>query len=296
MKTYRLFLALLVFCFHPVNAATVSDNILFAFIEANLPELFPGTPQTGVVQGYNFRYYAATDVYVALDLNGEIFMYGPQTSYTVQSLGLVDMYAQEILGWESSHGAFGLFTLNASCVVNKPCNERLVAYVRGGVPPYHFTQDTFANGTRPLNTNIDLGTGNIVGTPSQTGVSTFNICVVDLVAKQNCQSVVVTVNRNTEITANPGAVVMKANYCYPSTCTVSQTILITSTTPWTSTVPGFGSLGSGFTVSPVSGPAGSTAVTISYSASIPQYANGFIRFRTTIIGVYAEVDVIVNTN
>lgn len=98
------------------------------------------------------------------------------------------------------------------------------------------------------------------------------------------------------ITATPTSVSMAATSCFPSFCTVSQTITINSSTPWTSTVPGFGSLGEGFTVSPTTGPIGSTPVTISYTASVPLPANGFIRFRTTTIGVFVEVPVIVTTN
>ena len=98
------------------------------------------------------------------------------------------------------------------------------------------------------------------------------------------------------IAANPNSVSMTATSCYPAQCTVSKTITITSSTPWTSSPPGFGSLGEGFQVSPNTGPAGSTAVVISYTASVPQRANGFIRFRTTTTGVYVEVPVIVNVN
>jgi hypothetical protein len=95
------------------------------------------------------------------------------------------------------------------------------------------------------------------------------------------------------IAANPSAVSMTATSCYPSQCTVSQTITITSSTPWTSSPPGFGSLGEGFLVSPDAGPAGSTPVTISYTASVPAAADGFIRFRASTIGVYVEVPVTV---
>lgn len=88
-----------------------------------------------------------------------------------------------------------LVTVNASCVVNQACNAALVASVSGGLSPYYFAQDSFAYGTRPLNTNIDLQTGNIVGTPSQAGTYTFNICAVDLGGNQDCQPVSVTVGQ-----------------------------------------------------------------------------------------------------
>lgn len=86
-----------------------------------------------------------------------------------------------------------LTTVAASCQVGAACNAPLVASVSGGSAPYHFQQDSFAYGLRPLNTNIDLLTGNIVGTPTQAGSYTFNLCAVDLGGDQDCQSVTVTV-------------------------------------------------------------------------------------------------------
>ena len=97
------------------------------------------------------------------------------------------------------------------------------------------------------------------------------------------------------ITSDVPTVSMIATAC-TTTCTVSKTVMITSSTTWTSTTPGFGGL-SGFTVAPDAGPAGTTPVVISYSADCcPSPANGFIRFRSTTIGVYAEVNVIVTVN
>lgn len=98
------------------------------------------------------------------------------------------------------------------------------------------------------------------------------------------------------ITSDVPTVSMIATAC-TTACTVSKTVVITSSTAWTSTTPGFGSLGSGFVVAPDVGPAGTTSVVISYTADCcPSPANGFIRFRSTQLGVYAEVNVIVTVN
>lgn len=99
------------------------------------------------------------------------------------------------------------------------------------------------------------------------------------------------------ITSTPSFVSMTApaGTCSSSNgCTVFQNISINSSTAWTSTVPGFGSLGEGFTVSPTTGPAGLTNVVVTYRWTIPTPSNGFFRFRTTTSGVYVEVPVIVN--
>jgi hypothetical protein len=168
---------------------------------------------------------------------------------------------------------------------------------RGGTSPYHFAHDSLAYGAHPLGTALDLD-GNLTGTPSQTGVFNFKVCVIDLVAASNCQMTSVTVNSATPaaatITANPGTVSM--TFSVGSASTVSKTITITSSTPWTASDPGFGSLGAygTFSVSPNSGPVGATPVTISYKTTGFGSENGFIRFRTTTIGVYAEVPVTVN--
>jgi len=105
-----------------------------------------------------------------------------------------------------------------------------------------------------------------------------------------------TIKQNTPtITASPGSVSIPVtkNNCYPSYCTVFQNVIIMSSTSWTSTPPGFGSLREGFTVSPDSGPAGSTTVTITYRYMVAEHNDGFIRFRTTTIGKYVEVPVTV---
>ena len=99
------------------------------------------------------------------------------------------------------------------------------------------------------------------------------------------------------ITSTPNSVSMTApaGTCSSSNgCTVFQNISINSSTAWTSTVPGFGSLGEGFNVSPTTGPAGLTNVVVTYRWTIPTPSNGFFRFRTTTSGVYVELPVIVN--
>lgn len=99
------------------------------------------------------------------------------------------------------------------------------------------------------------------------------------------------------ITSTPSSVSMTApaGTCRSSNgCTVFQNISINSSTAWTSTVPGFGNLGEGFSVSPTTGPAGVTNVVVTYRWTIPTPSNGFFRFRTTTSGVYVEVPVVVN--
>jgi hypothetical protein len=95
-----------------------------------------------------------------------------------------------------SAGNVALTTIGGVCHVGQACDVPLVAGVSGGSPPYHYQQDSFAYGLRPLNTNIDLLTGNLVGTPSVAGSYTFNLCAVDLGGNQDCRPVTVIVEES----------------------------------------------------------------------------------------------------
>jgi hypothetical protein len=104
------------------------------------------------------------------------------------------------------------------------------------------------------------------------------------------------------ISASPTIASFTAPVCFTSPCTVSDTFTITSSTAWTSATPGFGSLGEAFSFLPTTGSAGSTMVIVSYRSygvSTPPSSptllteSGFLRFRTTVTGVYTDVDVTV---
>jgi len=206
--------------------------------------------------------------------------------------------------------ALRLFTINAACFVNLQCNAQLVANVTGGLTPYHFQQDSFAYGLRPLNTNIDLSTGNIVGVPSQTGTYTFNLCVVDIGGTQNCQPVTVTVTTvPTRISVNPASLTMRAPICMNAPCKLSATVTVTSPTPWTTSQGCYDPVAQfsrDISVCPGSGGAGQTVVVLStmvYGESTPLYYTylltryRYVRFLGfTITGVYTsayDLDVVV---
>lgn len=69
----------------------------------------------------------------------------------------------------------------------------LVATATGGTPPYHYTVDTFMNGTPPPGMIVDLN-GYLTGTPSVSGSYTFGVCAVDLVGASSCSSSSMQVN------------------------------------------------------------------------------------------------------
>lgn len=125
-----------------------------------------------------------------------------------------------------------------------------------------------------------------------TGSST---CNVTMNGAQDVTATFTSSGGAATIAANPASVALTGTSCWPATCVASQAITIISSTAWTSSTPGFGSLPEGFAVTPSSGAAGTTPVTISYTYEIPSPASGFIRFRTTTIGIYAEVPVTMTT-
>jgi hypothetical protein len=153
----------------------------------------------------------------------------------------------------------------------------------GGQPPYHFELGT-GGGFPPIGIGLTLN-GLLGGSASVPGEYEFELCAIDLAANQGCTDVTVTVLDNA--TVSPSEIALNCS----SPCNVAQMVTVFSTTAWTSTTPGFGGLGTGWSVNPTSGPAGNTNVTIAYSATVAQPAAGFIRFRTTVIGRYAELDV-----
>jgi hypothetical protein len=75
--------------------------------------------------------------------------------------------------------------------------SELAATGSGGVPPYHFQSDTFANGTPPPGMVVTLA-GYLQGTPSSaitsTTTYTFGICVVDSVGSSDCNRTSVQVD------------------------------------------------------------------------------------------------------
>lgn len=78
--------------------------------------------------------------------------------------------------------------------VGLPYSAATVSSVSGGSPPYHYMSDSFAAGTPPPGTSVNLTTGRLAGTPGAPGTYGFGICAVDLVGSTTCASTSVTVD------------------------------------------------------------------------------------------------------
>jgi hypothetical protein len=81
---------------------------------------------------------------------------------------------------------------SGECTADRACNA-LVATATGGVPPYYFTSDTFANGAPPL--DLVIGTdGFLTGTaPDTEGTFAFGVCAVDSIGAFDCDTTSVTI-------------------------------------------------------------------------------------------------------
>ncbi len=76
--------------------------------------------------------------------------------------------------------------------------------VTGGTSPYHFMFDTFAGGSPPLGSTVDLFTGTVtIPATASGGPFNFGICVVDLVGASDCSTTTVTITPSTTTTPPP---------------------------------------------------------------------------------------------
>jgi len=78
----------------------ISQADVFGYAEANFPALFPQAPTSGTYQQYNYRYYAGTTTYLALDAQCNIYLLGPLTGGAILNLGTVAGFATGILQWK----------------------------------------------------------------------------------------------------------------------------------------------------------------------------------------------------
>lgn len=80
-------------------------------------------------------------------------------------------------------------TLNGDTDLNGKVGERFNYNFTsdGGLPPYHYKLDS-GIGFPPMGIILDTN-GNLSGTPSASGNSTFGVCVVDTAGKNKCENI-----------------------------------------------------------------------------------------------------------
>lgn len=80
----------------------------------------------------------------------------------------------------------------ASCSQNQKCTANLISDITGGTPPYHYSSDSFMQGTTPPGTIIDTD-GVLTGTPTTAGTYTFGVCAIDSTGISICRQTTATV-------------------------------------------------------------------------------------------------------
>jgi dienelactone hydrolase len=133
---------------------TITSKSLFAWAERNFPDLFPRGPQTQTYGEYEFRYYPASDLYLAL-ANQRIFLLGQkQTGGQVVDVG----GANDYIASEAVARGF-------DCIPQKSNAVSLIE-IRSG---FYDTQGEYA-GFDPCHASVSIslppaGAGDFVGKP-----------------------------------------------------------------------------------------------------------------------------------
>lgn len=85
-----------------LTAQATTDTQVYAYAEANYPALFAGAATAGSYQQYDYRYYATSRNYLAIDTAGAIAILGPATDNALVSVGTTADYATAIAAWEAA--------------------------------------------------------------------------------------------------------------------------------------------------------------------------------------------------
>jgi hypothetical protein len=83
-------------------ALPISDDQVFAYAEANYPNLFAGAVTPGVYQQYNYQLYSDSENYLAVGDDKAIYLYGPVSGYVISPVGLVESFRGVITDWEAT--------------------------------------------------------------------------------------------------------------------------------------------------------------------------------------------------
>lgn len=83
-------------------ASSVSDERVFAYAEANFPDIFRGSHTAGQYQQFNYRYYPATGNYLAVDTDDMIYILGPITGNVLTPVCPVSALEHDITAWETT--------------------------------------------------------------------------------------------------------------------------------------------------------------------------------------------------
>ncbi len=78
----------------------IANDTVFAYAEANYPNLFPGTATDNQFLQYNYRHYSNGN-YLGIDTVGGLYILGPYTNNVLTPVGKVADFTSAILAWET---------------------------------------------------------------------------------------------------------------------------------------------------------------------------------------------------
>ncbi|MHB9116801.1 MAG: NHL repeat-containing protein [Burkholderiales bacterium] len=177
MNGLKKLIASLLFAMASTSAFAITNAQVFAYVAANYSSLFPGTATAGQYQQYDYRYYAATGNYLAIDNGGTIFVLGPVSGGAITSVGTVASFANTITDWEGKQGGTGNTT-----------NTQVTSLMGGAIQgtPLNLTTavTTLAGYVSAIPVTITDGTGTAASFYSPPGITTdgTNLYVADVTA------------------------------------------------------------------------------------------------------------------
>lgn len=81
----------------------ISSDRVFAYAEANYPDIFSGTASTEKYLTYNYRYYPDSENHLAIDDSDDIYILGPNlTNNEIVLVGPVESFRSVITDWEAT--------------------------------------------------------------------------------------------------------------------------------------------------------------------------------------------------
>lgn len=117
----------------PQAAPTPTVSALFAWAQGAFPQFFGGTGIDGTLYPYTYRYYRATDTFLAVDVNSKVYVLGPLSDYEVMYVGALSDFSCMVypsacqgggggggsVDWESSFSATEIIDESPTLALNQ---------------------------------------------------------------------------------------------------------------------------------------------------------------------------------
>jgi len=158
------------------SAPAISLDRLFAYAQANIPNIFKGSPVRGTYESFSYAYYASTNTYLAMDQSAVVYALGPATGFSLLNLGPVTNYSAAITSWENtSSPVAGTTSAPAPVYTARNINVGQDVSISSNDETFYAVQlsagglYSFNSGTPPTSAGADWKIYNASGTLQQIG-------------------------------------------------------------------------------------------------------------------------------